>query len=301
MSSPAEQKYSRPRQVFDLIRHHVGAPVLEVLDAADLDGRIVNVDPVVREQLGAIDDHRHGDEVPILEIARRLLHGGRRAAAQAPHQMRQRHRRDDVRGRLEQAATVGVLDLDAANGVAVVRDGGDARVQEDRSAELLDPCRKRFPHHPGTQTRIFEFVNQRLDLAARPAVQPRRQHVDDGNLQRQALDPLGGPPRADGAARNAPHFLGVGLEEQPEQLSSEAVRDPVLEADFRIDGPYLDPQVAGEDRDAAEDPQVEQGVRRFQRIVEEFPVEENARQPWPGAGSRRRASIATAHGPPAPW
>src|SRR4029077_4741200 len=45
------------------IRHHVGAPVLEVLDAADLDGRIVNVDPVVREQLGAIDDHRHGDEV----------------------------------------------------------------------------------------------------------------------------------------------------------------------------------------------------------------------------------------------
>ena len=85
-------------------------PVLEVLDAADLDGRIVDVDPVVREQSRRVDDQRHGDEVPILEIARRLLHGGRRAAAQAPHQMRQRHRRDDVRGRLEQAAAVGVLD-----------------------------------------------------------------------------------------------------------------------------------------------------------------------------------------------
>ena len=49
-SSPMVQKYSRPRAGLGRIRHHVGAPVLEVLDAADLDRRVVNVDPVVRRR-----------------------------------------------------------------------------------------------------------------------------------------------------------------------------------------------------------------------------------------------------------
>ena len=52
-----------------LVREHHGAPVLEVLDPADLDLGLVDVDPVVGEQLGSIDDQADGEEVAILELS----------------------------------------------------------------------------------------------------------------------------------------------------------------------------------------------------------------------------------------
>ena len=140
-----------------LIRHHVRTPVLEVLDAADLARRIVNVDPVVREQVGAIDDHADGDEVAVLEIARRRCTTARRLRAQARHQMRQRHRRDDVRAPAGRSRRRRDSISTPRNGVAVVRDGRDARVQQDRSAELLDPLPQTLPTScpgPGADIRI---------------------------------------------------------------------------------------------------------------------------------------------------
>ena len=39
-----------------LVRHHLRRPGAEVLDAADLDARLVDVDPVVGEQVRLVDD-----------------------------------------------------------------------------------------------------------------------------------------------------------------------------------------------------------------------------------------------------
>ena len=48
---------------------HVGAPVLEVLDATDLHARVVDVDPVVGEEVGPVDDQADGQEVAVGERA----------------------------------------------------------------------------------------------------------------------------------------------------------------------------------------------------------------------------------------
>jgi hypothetical protein len=43
--------------------HHRLRPVVEVLDATDLDARRVDVDPVVGEQVGRFEDQRDDQEV----------------------------------------------------------------------------------------------------------------------------------------------------------------------------------------------------------------------------------------------
>ncbi len=47
--------------------------------------------------------------------------------------------------------------------------------------------------------------------------------------ERQALDALGGPLGAHLGGRDAPHLLGVGLEEVLVEALAEAVGDPLLE------------------------------------------------------------------------
>ena len=80
-SSPSKQKYSRPEAGLGGVGDEVGRPVLEVLDAAELDPGLVDVDPVVRERLGAVDDQDDGEEVAVLERLGRVddLRRGRRA------------------------------------------------------------------------------------------------------------------------------------------------------------------------------------------------------------------------------
>ena len=80
----------------------------------------MNVDPVVREQVGPIDHERHRDEITVLEAEGCLLHARRRRRAQALDEVRQGHRRDDVRRGLVEALPVGAFNLDTANGAVVV-------------------------------------------------------------------------------------------------------------------------------------------------------------------------------------
>ena len=65
--SPLKQKYSSPRQVRPGSGTMASAPVVEVLDATDLDPRGVDVDPVVGEEILAIEDERDDHEVAVAE------------------------------------------------------------------------------------------------------------------------------------------------------------------------------------------------------------------------------------------
>ncbi len=79
-----------------LIRDHVWAPVLEVLDASDLHARIMDIDPVVGEDVGAIDHHRDADEVPIAKTVGGFAHAFRRGRLEARDELADRHARDEV-------------------------------------------------------------------------------------------------------------------------------------------------------------------------------------------------------------
>ena len=89
--SPAKQKYSRPRQVLPGLGHHRLAPVVEVLDAPDLHAWRVDVDPVVRKQVVALQDQRDDQEVAIAQpLGGRIAPGVGAAGSSALHQRAQR-------------------------------------------------------------------------------------------------------------------------------------------------------------------------------------------------------------------
>ena len=48
------------------VRNHVRAPVLEILNPAHLDGRIVNVNPIVGKQVDLINDEAYGEEIAVM-------------------------------------------------------------------------------------------------------------------------------------------------------------------------------------------------------------------------------------------
>ena len=56
-----------------LVRHHLRRPGTEVLDAADLDARLVDINPVVGEQIRLVDDQRDGEEVAIAQLVGGIL------------------------------------------------------------------------------------------------------------------------------------------------------------------------------------------------------------------------------------
>src|SRR5215831_16367235 len=59
---PLSAEVLQPHAALGQIRHHVGAPVLEVLDPADLHHGIMNVDPRVRKQVRLVNDQAHSQK-----------------------------------------------------------------------------------------------------------------------------------------------------------------------------------------------------------------------------------------------
>ena len=60
-----ETEVLEPEACLGFVRHHGRAPVLEVLNSPDFYARIVDVDPVVGEDIGSIDHQSDADEVAI--------------------------------------------------------------------------------------------------------------------------------------------------------------------------------------------------------------------------------------------
>ena len=80
------------------IRHHLGRPGTEVLDAADLHARIVDVDPVVIEHVPFLQNQHDGEEVAILQTVGGLLRALGNRRRNAAHQFAHRRRRNHVLG-----------------------------------------------------------------------------------------------------------------------------------------------------------------------------------------------------------
>ena len=141
------------------------------------------------------------------------------------------------------------------------------------AAERADVLGHRLPHLARAVAGVVELRDQRLDLVVLVAEERglgRRE-------ERQALDPLCRPIRADLRGGHAPHLLGVGLEEVVEQALAEAVGHPLLEGLLFALGLELGPQIGEQRACELHGAELLDHVRAAQRIVEELLVPVDAR------------------------
>src|SRR5207237_2853189 len=136
---------------------------------------------------------------------------------------------------------------------------------------------------PGSELRIEKALDQTrlggfLSGVVR-GLEGFQQRVLDSLGDRQALDSLCAPFGGNLCARYTPDFLRVVLEEGPVKLVAKAVDQEVLECHFRRTGRETRFEVACADRSRVGRPQIAQGCPvEFQRIIEEAPPIEDARQ-----------------------
>ena len=232
----------------------------------------MDVDPVVREEILAVDDERNGEKVAVPQATGGFAHLGRRCGARELDDGAQRQRRDHrVRERVRHAAG---LDLDDAvtGQLQPLHRGAGAHV----AAVLDDRRAHRLPHLPRAEARIVELRDQALHLVSLVAEERRPGSGEEG----EALDPLGGPFGADLRGRHAPELLGVRLEEELEQAPSEAIRDPVLEGVVDLVPARRSAEVRGHAAGELDRAELPDHVGPAQRIVEVALVPVDARHAW---------------------
>src|SRR5439155_25472430 len=156
-------------------------------------------------------------------------------------------------------------DDDAGDVVVLALDRGDAMVQDDRDAELLDSLLEALPHLTRAEARVLELLDQRRDVLPAQAEDRHRRLPE-----REVLDPLRGPLRPDLRSGDPPDLLGVGAEEGVVEPAAEADRNPLLE---RLRLPLAIAR-APEVRESAEaglpDAEAAQDVLGGQWVVEEL-------------------------------
>ena len=262
-----EPEARRPR-----FGHHGTAPVVEVLDTADLHARRVDVDPVVREDVVGVDHQRDGQEVAVVQPIPGRPDRGRRRRIERLRQVPQRHRGDEMI-RFDPARPVGRPDARSDDPSGTVLEARHLVTQVHLAAEASDLFRRRLPHLAGAETWILEPVDEGLD-GLRALLELRG--VQDRLGQAEPLDPLRGPFGANLGARDAPHLFRVRLEEDLEEPLPEPVRDPLLEV--FLDGIRLEvpADVAGYAQERIPEAEAQQGVLGLQRIVEILPAVVNA-------------------------
>ena len=252
------------------VGNHPRRPRAVVLDPPDAHRRLVDVDPVVGEQILTVHDERNGEEVAIAEPERRLDDLARRVRAHHRDDLAQRQRRDHRIGQLVQL----VPRRDLGDAAAEKLEPFDGRLQPHLAALLLDRARHRLPHLPGAEARVVELRDQTLHVA----VVAEERGLRRGE-EREALDPLRGPFRADLRGRDTPHLLGVRLEEELEEPPAEAVRHPVLERLLDRIARRRGAQVRGHAARELDGPELADDVGAAQRVVEKALVPVDAGHP----------------------
>ena len=147
------------------------------------------------------------------------------------------------------------------------------RLEAHLAAELLDAGGHGLPHLARAVARVLELVDQRLDLVALVA--------EEGGLggaeEAQALDALGGPLGAHLGGGDAPHLLGVALEEVGVEALAEAVGDPGLEVVLAALGLDRGPHVAQRAAHELDRAELLDDVGALERVVEVAPAPVDAR------------------------
>ena len=245
---------------------------------------IVDVDPVVGEDVLRADHQRDRQEVAIAKVDRIRRRLGQRV--DSARELADRRRRDDVRGVDHHALAVSGLRRDApAVELLVERNLLERMVHEDAVALGNDEVARRFPHHAGAFPRIAEGLEQGLGFhpVVGLLVEPERalQAVEHRAAEAKPLDPLRRPVRRNLVARHAPDLLGVGLEEDVEELLAELVDGPILERLHVLAREKPGLAIGEHAHRRAPQPQVAERLEPAQRIGIIFAVVKDAAHPRP--------------------
>ncbi len=246
----------------------------------------MNVDPVVGEQIGLADHQRYRDEIAVAQPPR--MQGRDRTRRERVNQLAQGRGAHDVAGGVALRHAVGCRHLDAPDpAVGIEGEPLQCASHQDLATALHDLARRRLPHHAGAFTRILEALDQCLHdrRAVLPRSTPRQQRalerVHHGHTEVEPFDALRGPIRRDFVARHAPHLLGVGLEEDREQLFAELVAHPLVEGLRLRHRSRLGVGVGEHASRALDDAEIAQRLECVERIGVELAAVEDARQPRP--------------------
>ena len=169
----------------------------------------MDIDPVVGEASGFGHDERNREEIAECQSVGGSENLRRGSRVHRLHESGDRHRRHNVATREPSLAGRCLGDHGGRETVRVL-DPGNGVVEVHLAALSFDELVTPFPHHPGAMAGILELLDEAGDLFLVPA---RRQRIDDRPEQVEVLDALSRPVGLDLIGGNAPHFLGVGLEE----------------------------------------------------------------------------------------
>ncbi len=258
------------------IGDEVGAPVAEVLDAANADVGGVDVEPVVGEEAGAADDEADEDEVAVSEGGGGLDDLGGRSGTQAGDEVIERHGADELGGVDVGGPMVAGAGDDVGDLSAVVMDFGDLLAGADGAAEGADAVLEHFPHHAGSEARVVEFPDEGLWTVLAFG----EEGLADSGAEGEVLDALGGPFGADLVAGNAPDLLGISLEEGIEETAAEAIGDPILEGFLVGVGSESRTGEAEDGGGALDRAEVAEGFPDVERVLVELLVVEDAGEAW---------------------
>lgn len=173
----------------------------------------------------------------------------------------------------EFALEIGAGDVRHAGFVPV--DGLHLAVEINGAALLHDLVGGGLPYLAGTEAGIEEISDQRLGRGRGLLTLERG---EDRVPQRKALDALRGPIGADLIARNAPHFFGVGLEENLEQALAESIGHPLRERGLRLDRLQPRLEIAEENVEGLHRPEVQECVYGLERVIKIFALIDSMRQ-----------------------
>ena len=230
------------------IRQHIGGPVVENLDSAQLYPHVLHIDPAVRgnvpqgldvrlvDQVELVHQQAYGDKIPVGKPGGNFCNVGRhrlRCGLHAGDQILDGH------GGLEIITGNGLLvalcvSVAERNNSSVVRMYCmHAAVHADFTAHFPDQICYGFPQLTGSEFGIVEFFDQRgFHLFFVAGGQDLAEHVLDDCLDGQALDPLCPPGCGDFTGMSAPELFGVALKEHGVQHLTETVDVEILQGGF---------------------------------------------------------------------
>ena len=236
----AEVFQSHPNRLLGLC-HHVGRPVVEDLDTAQLHTHVLHIDPAVRHdvlqcfQLGFVfqgdfaDAQANGDKVPVGKsggdpgnLGGNVVH--------ACHQILKRHGGDEAVGGNGVLLPV-LLVNQLLHGVSFRMNLHNPAALADFAAHILKFLRGGFPQLAGAELGVLEFLNEGgLHMGILLALGQRLlQNVLQNGNNGQALYPLSAPVGGDVPGMAAPELFRVALKEHGVELAAKAVDVEILQ------------------------------------------------------------------------
>jgi hypothetical protein len=174
---------------------------------------------------------------------------------------------------------VGVSHFNAGDLATVVTNARHRRTKARLGATLGEPIAAAFPHHPRAEAWIVKRVDEAGD-DLRSAESRAEQGIPHGLEQVEVLDPLRGPIGPDLRTWHAPHFFGVGAEEDLKQTAAEATAHPFFHVAILAGRLQAGAEIREDDPRRLNRAEPPKSIARPQRVVEESGPVVNAGQAW---------------------